>query len=134
MNGLNMKIPDTSFSITDVRNLDGSKRVLEVMNTATQSNAEMTLKDWEEWWTAPDRDETKLNVISLEFSNTKMESYVTAPKVVRQVDWVDHVWPKHLKEDQEDGKCCCIYPLWLELCIYLASIFPAHLEKFITHL
>ena len=49
------------------------------------------------------RDDTKLNVISLEFSNTKMESYVTAPKVVRQVDWVDNVWPKHLKEDQEDG-------------------------------
>ena len=42
-------------------------------------------------------------MISLEFSNTKMDSYVTAPKVVRQVDWVDQVWPKHLKEDQEDG-------------------------------
>ena len=42
-------------------------------------------------------------MISLEFSNTKMDSYVTAPKVVRKVDWVDHVWPKHLKEDQEDG-------------------------------
>ena len=40
-------------------------------------------------------------MISLEFSNTKMDSYVTAPKVVRQVDWVDQVWPKHLKEDQE---------------------------------
>ena len=42
-------------------------------------------------------------MISLEFSNTKMDSYVTAPKVVRQVDWVDQVWPKHLKEDQEES-------------------------------
>ena len=100
--GLNMKIPDTSFSISDVRNLVGSKRVLEVMNTATQSNAEMTLKDWEEWWTAPDRDETKLNVISLEFSGTKLDKDVVAPRVVRQVDFVDNVWPRHLKDQQED--------------------------------
>ena len=100
--GLNMKIPDSSFSISDVRNLVGSKRVLEVMNTATQSNAEMTLKDWEEWWTAPDRDETKLNVISLEFSGTKLDKDVVAPRVVRQVDFVDNVWPRHLKDQQED--------------------------------
>ena len=24
-------------------------------------------------------------------------------RVVRQIDWVDNVWPRHLKEDQEDG-------------------------------
>ena len=88
MSGLNMKIPDTSFNISDVKNMVGGKRILEVMNTATQSNAEMTLKDWEEWWTAPDRDETKLNVISLEFSHTKLDKEVIAPRVVRQIDFL----------------------------------------------
>ena len=102
MSGLNMKIPDTSFSISDVKNMVGGKRILEVMNTATQSNAEMTLKDWEEWWTAPDRDETKLNVISLEFSHTRLDKEVIAPRVVRQIDFVDNVWPRHLKDSQED--------------------------------
>ena len=102
MNGLNMKIPDSSFCISDVKNLVGGKRILEVMNTATQSNAEMTLKDWEEWWTAPDRDETKLNVISLEFSHTRLDKEVIAPRVVRQIDFVDNVWPRHLKDLQED--------------------------------
>jgi len=100
--GLHMKIPDPTFTITDVRNLVGGKRILEVMNCATQSNAEMTLKDWEEFFTAPDRDDTKLNVISLEFSHTKLDSYVVAPRVVRQVDFTDNVWPRHLKEMQED--------------------------------
>lgn len=100
--GLNMKIPDSSFCITDVKNMVGGKRILEVMNTATQSNAEMTLKDWEEWWTAKDRDDTKLNVISLEFSHTKLDKEVIAPRVVRQIDWVDNVWPRHLKDLQED--------------------------------
>merc|ERR1719334_1418188 len=49
------------------------------------------------------RDDTKLNVISLEFSQTKLENYVSAPRVERQIDWVDNVWPRHLKDDQEDG-------------------------------
>jgi len=102
MAGLNMKIPDSSFNISDVKNMVGGKRILEVMNTATQSNAEMTLKDWEEWWTAPDRDETKLNVISLEFSHTRLDSQVVAPRIVRQIDFVDNVWPRHLKDQQED--------------------------------
>ena len=101
--GLHIKVPDSSFSVTDVRNLVGGKRVLEVMNCATQTNSQMLLRDWEEFFTHPDRDDTKLNVISLEFSQTKLESYVTAPRVVRQIDWVDNVWPRHLKEDQEDG-------------------------------
>ena len=79
--GLHIRIPDSSFSITDVRNLVGGKRILEVMNSATQSNAEMTLKDWEEFFTDPDRDGTKLNVISLEFSHTKLDSHVVAPRV-----------------------------------------------------
>ena len=45
----------------------------------------------------------QLNVISLEFSFTKMEPMVVAPRVVRQVDWTNHVWPRHLKENQTEG-------------------------------
>jgi len=101
--GLHIRIPDSSFSITDVRNLVGGKRILEVMNSATQSNAEMTLKDWEEFFTDPDRDGTKLNVISLEFSHTKLDSHVVAPRVIRQIDFIDNVWPRHFKEVQEEG-------------------------------
>ena len=52
------------------------------MNCATQTNSQMLLRDWEEFFTHPDRDDTKLNVISLEFSQTKLESYVTAPRSV----------------------------------------------------
>ena len=66
----------------------------QVMNSATQLNSEMTLRDWEEFFMHPERDDTKLNCISLEFSNTRMEERVAAPRVVRQIDWVDHVWPR----------------------------------------
>ena len=54
----------------------------QVMNCATQTNSQMLLRDWEEFFTHPERDDTKLNVISLEFSQTKLESYVTAPRSV----------------------------------------------------
>jgi len=102
-NGLHMTIPDSSFSVTDVKNMVGGKRLLDVMDCSTQMNSEMTLKDWEEWYTEPDRDGTKLNVISLEFSHTKLENYVSGPRTVRQIDWTDNVWPVHLKEEQDEG-------------------------------
>ena len=59
------------------------------MNCATQTNSQMLLRDWEEFFTHPERDDTKLNVISLEFSQTKLESYVTAPRLllVPQIDY-----------------------------------------------
>lgn len=39
-------------------------------------------------------------MISLEFSHTKLENYIQSPTVVRQIDWVDVVWPRKLKESQ----------------------------------
>ena len=118
--GLHIRVPDTSFSITDVRNLVGGKRILEVMNSATQSNAEMTLKDWEEFFTDPDRDGTKLNVISLEFSHTKLDQHVVAPRVVRQIDFTDNVWPRHFKEQQDEGSndmAKMLYPKVQKYCL-----------------
>ena len=96
-------MPDASFTVTDVKNLVGGKRILEVMNCATQLNAEMTLKDFEEFFSDPDRDDTKLNVISLEFSQTRLDAHVSAPKVVRQIDFIDNVWPRHFKDQQDDS-------------------------------
>ena len=53
--GLHIKVPDSSFTVTDVKNLVGGKRVLEVMNCATQTNNQMLLKDWEEFFMHPKR-------------------------------------------------------------------------------
>jgi len=101
--GLHLTVPDSSFSVTDVKNMVGGKRLLDVMDCSTQLNSEMMLRDWEEWYMEPDRDGTKLNVISLEFSHTKLEDYVSAPRTVRQIDWTDNVWPVHLKEEQDEA-------------------------------
>eukprot|EP00088_Acartia_fossae_P039647 TRINITY_DN4126_c0_g1_i2.p1 TRINITY_DN4126_c0_g1~~TRINITY_DN4126_c0_g1_i2.p1 ORF type:complete len:935 (+),score=174.46 TRINITY_DN4126_c0_g1_i2:37-2841(+) len=101
--GLHITVPDSSFSISDVRALVGGKRNIDVMNCATQQNSGMTMKEWEDFFTDPNRPDVKLNVLSLEFSHTKLDAYVTSPRVVRQIDWLDNVWPRHLKEDQDEG-------------------------------
>ena len=33
----------------------GGKRMIEVMNCATQQNSQMTMKEWEEFFTDPNR-------------------------------------------------------------------------------
>jgi len=102
--GLGMTMPDAeTFTVSDVKAAVGARRAVEVMDCTTQRNCEMTMKDFEEYYTNADRDPNKkLNVISLEFSFTKLEPYVVAPKAVRQIDWVDNVWPRHLKEQQSE--------------------------------
>ncbi|XP_019876695.2 jmjC domain-containing histone demethylation protein 1 isoform X2 [Aethina tumida] len=100
--GLGLRVPTSNFTVDDVRMCVGSRRVLDVMDVNTQKNSEMTMKDWQRYYEDPNKDKL-LNVISLEFSHTKLENYVQSPTVVRQVDWVDCVWPRHLKDSQTEA-------------------------------
>ena len=56
--------------------------MLDVMDVRTQKNMEMTMKEWQQYFDNPDKDRL-LNVISLEFSHTKLDKQVEAPTVVR---------------------------------------------------
>ncbi|XP_035899887.1 jmjC domain-containing histone demethylation protein 1 [Anopheles stephensi] len=100
--GLGLQVPTANFSISDVRMCVGSRRLLDVMDVNTQKNVEMTMKEWEKYYEDPEKTKL-LNVISLEFSHTKLENYVQSPAIVRQIDWVDVVWPKQLKESQVES-------------------------------
>jgi len=55
--------------------------VLDVMDVNTQKNVEMSMKEWQRYYDDPNKDKL-LNVISLEFSHTKLENYVQTPSVV----------------------------------------------------
>ncbi|XP_069134817.1 lysine-specific demethylase 2B-like isoform X1 [Argopecten irradians] len=100
--GLGMRVPSQNFRVNDVKQCVGSRRVLDVMDVTTQKGKEMTMREWVQYFENPDR-ERLLNVISLEFSHTKLENYVESPTVVRQVDWVDTVWPQYLKDCQTES-------------------------------
>ncbi|XP_052738822.1 jmjC domain-containing histone demethylation protein 1 isoform X2 [Bicyclus anynana] len=100
--GLGLRVPTSNFTVNDVRMCVGSRRLLDVMDVNTQKNIEMTMKDWQRYYDDPNK-ERLLNVISLEFSHTRLENYVQAPRIVRLIDWVDSVWPRHLKDQQTES-------------------------------
>lgn len=101
-NGLDLRVPPKSFLVRDVRNCVGHQRIIDVMDVKTQKNIEMSMKDWCKYYESKNRDRL-LNVISLEFSHTKLDELVESPMIVKLLDWVDLVWPKFLKQSQIDS-------------------------------
>ncbi|XP_013855734.1 lysine-specific demethylase 2A, partial [Austrofundulus limnaeus] len=84
--------------------LVGSRRLIDVMDVSTQKGTEMSLAQWTRYFeTPPCQRERLYNVISLEFSHTKLEALVNRPTTVDLIDWVDNMWPRHLKERQRDS-------------------------------
>uniref|UniRef100_Q1RQ05 [histone H3]-dimethyl-L-lysine(36) demethylase n=2 Tax=Ciona intestinalis TaxID=7719 RepID=Q1RQ05_CIOIN len=98
--GLGMVMPDRStFSVSDVRAFVGGRRMVDVMECKTQRALEMSMRDFERYFEGSDRKYI-YNVISLEFSQSRLESLIQRPKVVDALDWIDLVWPQHLKHTQ----------------------------------
>ncbi|XP_055850030.1 jmjC domain-containing histone demethylation protein 1 isoform X1 [Episyrphus balteatus] len=101
--GLGIRMPSPQeFEVNDVRLCVGSRRMLDVMDVNTQKNHQMTMKEWEHYYESTDKRRL-LNVISLEFSHTRLDSFIQSPDIVRLIDWVDVVWPKQLKDAQTEG-------------------------------
>ncbi|CAI9721482.1 Hypothetical predicted protein [Octopus vulgaris] len=96
--GLDIKVPPCDFSIQDIENHVGSMREIDVIDVARQEDYKMLMREWTEYYNSPDRDKI-FNVISLEFSNTKLSELVVPPKIVRQVSWVNNMWPDNLPDD-----------------------------------
>ena len=53
--GLEITVPDPGFTVTDVRDWVGPKRVVDIMDCATQKNSEMTMKEWDEYYYSENR-------------------------------------------------------------------------------
>ncbi len=103
--GLGMRVPSENFRVSDVKACVGSKRVIDVIDVNTQRALTMSMRDWCEYYENVGRRDPHrpLNVISLEFSHTKLENYVEAPLVVRQLDWIETAWPAHLRSAHSES-------------------------------
>ena len=63
--------------MNDVKHLVGAKRLVDVVDVQTQKGSEMQMKDFVKYYQEKPEDRKQLlNVISLEFSKTKMEPLV----------------------------------------------------------
>ena len=74
-------MPSRDLTVADIKKLVGSRRKVDVMDTLTQDSSSMSLGQWSKYYeTFPRR--RILNIISLEFSCTKLDPMVEAPQVV----------------------------------------------------
>ncbi|KAL2077852.1 hypothetical protein ACEWY4_027356 [Coilia grayii] len=119
--GLGIQMPDPDFSVSDVKLFVGNRRMIDVMDVTTQKGIEMSMGQWRRYYeTPPSKREKLYNVISLEFSHTKLENLVKRPASVDVIDWVDNMWPRHLKERQRDSTNAIIdmqYPKVQKYCL-----------------
>uniref|UniRef100_I3K8J9 Lysine-specific demethylase 2B n=1 Tax=Oreochromis niloticus TaxID=8128 RepID=I3K8J9_ORENI len=101
---LGIRMPDPEFTVSEIKGLVGSRRSVDVMDVSTQKGSEMSMAQFVRYYETPEEERDKLfNVISLEFSHTKLENLIKRPTVVDQVDWVDNMWPPGLKQSQTEA-------------------------------
>ncbi|XP_068162628.1 lysine-specific demethylase 7A isoform X2 [Antennarius striatus] len=92
MEGLGLKLPAPTFSVRDVEQYVGGDKVIDVIDVARQADSKMKLSEYVKYFTALLRPKV-LNLISLEFSDTKMSELVEVPDVAQKMSWVENYWP-----------------------------------------
>jgi len=71
--------------------------MVDVMDVNTQRDIEMSMAQWARYYETPEAEREKLyNVISLEFSHTKLENLVQRPATVSAVLSAGMSLPLHL--------------------------------------
>ncbi|XP_030643940.1 lysine-specific demethylase 7A [Chanos chanos] len=92
LEGLGLKVPPPSFSVKDVERYVGGDKVIDVIDVARQADSKMKLCEFVKYYYQPERPKV-LNVISLEFSDTKMANLVAVPDIAQKMSWVENYWP-----------------------------------------
>uniref|UniRef100_H2MCM0 Lysine-specific demethylase PHF2 n=1 Tax=Oryzias latipes TaxID=8090 RepID=H2MCM0_ORYLA len=90
--GLGMSMPAPTFYISDVENYVGPDVSVDVVDVTKQTDSKMKLKEFVDYYYSTNRKKV-LNVINLEFSDTRMSNIVESPHIVRQLSWVENYWP-----------------------------------------
>lgn len=97
---LDMVMPQ-DLTVRQVCELVGPEYPLEVIDVKIQGSAgKWNLKRWADYY-EKEGEKPIQNVISLEVSATKLGRLLRRPKIVRQIDLQDQVWPR---EEREKGK------------------------------
>ncbi|XP_047431344.1 lysine-specific demethylase 7A isoform X2 [Mugil cephalus] len=150
MEGLGLKLPPPTFSVKDVERYVGGDKIIDVIDVARQADSKMKLTDFIKYFTKPHRPKV-LNLISLEFSDTKMSELVEVPDVAKKMSWVENYWPDDsffpkpfvqkyclmgVKESYTDfhidfgGTSVWYHVLWGEKVFYLIKPTPVNLALY----
>ncbi|XP_036374075.1 lysine-specific demethylase 7B isoform X1 [Megalops cyprinoides] len=150
LDGLGLQLPPPSFSVKDVEQYVGSDKIIDVIDVARQADSKMKLGEFVKYFYSPSRPKV-LNVISLEFSDTKMAELVVVPDIAQKMSWVENYWPDDsffpkpfvqkyclmgVKDSYTDfhidfgGTSVWYHVLWGEKIFYLIKPTPANLALY----
>lgn len=105
--GLGMTLPPSSFGVTDVEHYIGADKEIDVIDVSRQCDLKMRLGEFVEYYNSPNRERV-LNVISLEFSETRLSNLVETPKIVRKLSWVENLWPEESVFERPNVQKYCL--------------------------
>ncbi|XP_065509370.1 LOW QUALITY PROTEIN: histone lysine demethylase PHF8 [Caloenas nicobarica] len=105
--GLGMTLPPPSFTPRDVQHYVGGEKVIEVIDVGRQAGCRMTLGEFVAYLGGTRRDRV-LNVISLEFSDTRLSNLVETPRIVRKLSWVENLWPGESARERPSVQKYCL--------------------------
>ncbi|XP_061687376.1 lysine-specific demethylase phf2 isoform X2 [Syngnathoides biaculeatus] len=91
--GLGMSMPPPTFFISDVENYIGPDVSVDVVDVTRQTDSKMRLREFVDYYYSTNRKKV-LNVINLEFSDSRMNSIVESPQIVQSLSWVENYWPE----------------------------------------
>uniref|UniRef100_A0A7E5A0S8 JmjC domain-containing protein n=1 Tax=Panagrellus redivivus TaxID=6233 RepID=A0A7E5A0S8_PANRE len=91
--GLKMQLPDSEFDIHKLYDLIGGDEVISVIDVYAQRSSKMSFKSFYERWTESPRRRL-YNMLSFEFSHTKLMNMVRAPDMMHRLSWVHKFWPE----------------------------------------
>ena len=93
---LDMVIPQ-GLTVRKVAELYGPEEKVEVIDVKSQNgeNKKWNMRRWAEYYENPNNKVVR-NVISLEVSQSKLGRLIRRPKIVRDLDLQDSVWPEDL--------------------------------------
>ncbi|XP_036187271.1 lysine-specific demethylase PHF2 isoform X5 [Myotis myotis] len=90
--GLGLVVPAPTFYVSDVENYVGPERSVDVTDVTKQKDCKMKLKEFVDYYYSTSRRRV-LSLTSLEFSDTRMSSFVEPPDIVKKLSWVENYWP-----------------------------------------
>lgn len=99
--GLDMVMPQ-SLTVRKVSELYGPEERIEVIDVKSQNGEgkKWNMKRWVDYYESKESKVVR-NVISLEVSQSKLGRLIRRPKIVRDLDLQDSVWPQELQQKGE---------------------------------
>uniref|UniRef100_A0A7E4W909 [Histone H3]-dimethyl-L-lysine(36) demethylase n=1 Tax=Panagrellus redivivus TaxID=6233 RepID=A0A7E4W909_PANRE len=97
VDGLKMQLPEADFDMHKLYDLVGPEEIIDTIDVYMQLSSKMSFKSFYDRWNENPRPRL-YNMLSFEFSHTKLMDIVRAPELMYRLSWVHKFWPEEQVE------------------------------------